>query len=149
MSPHVATTSNVLSDKLYRKQSVRLNYLPPPQTEAECLYDLKAVCNHIGYRLTSGHYTATCLNSANGRWYLFDDKCVRFVSQEEIITPGAYLLFYQRRMLSHRVPDGINVSVSKCTRTPSEHWSYKMPKPFQTTPARSLCYIKKEDDIEY
>lgn len=56
------------------------------------LYELYAICNHIG-ESGSGHYTAFCKN--NGDWYKFDDS---IVSKEtnSIVTPNAYVLFYRR-----------------------------------------------------
>ena len=60
-------------------------------------YDLYAVSNHYG-SLNGGHYTATCKNSIQNKWYYFDDSRVTPVtSQSEIVSPAAYLLFYRRR----------------------------------------------------
>lgn len=146
MSSHAATSSSkLLNSKQYLKHSARLNYQPPPQTEAECMYDLKAVCNHIGSKLNSGHYTAMTYNSVNGCWYSFDDRHVRQIGEENIVTSGAYLLFYQRRDLSSRIPSNIYLSVSKVMHSPLEHWSYKMPTPHQV----GLHPITREDDNVY
>nr|XP_006819196.1 PREDICTED: ubiquitin carboxyl-terminal hydrolase 31-like [Saccoglossus kowalevskii] len=67
--------------------------------ELENVYDLYAVCNHIGNNLGGGHYTAMCKNPINGDWYLFDDTKVTRITDTEIVTPSAYLLFYQRSNL--------------------------------------------------
>lgn len=109
------------------------------------MYDLKAVCNHIGSKLNSGHYTAMTYNSVNGCWYSFDDRHVRQIGEENIVTSGAYLLFYQRRDLSSRIPSNIYLSVSKVMHSPLEHWSYKMPTPHQV----GLHPITREDDNVY
>lgn len=42
-------------------------------------YDLYAVSNHYG-SLNGGHYTATCKNVIDNKWYYFDDGSVRPVS---------------------------------------------------------------------
>ena len=104
MAPYVTDISrnNLHSSKAYRKQTKCMNYLPPPQSTEECIYDLVSVCNHLGLHIHSGHYTATCLNSADGQWYYFDDRNVRVICEEEIVTSGAYMLFYQKRTLSSR-----------------------------------------------
>lgn len=65
-----------------------------------------------------GHYTATCKNAVDGKWYKFDDSHVSPADEEDvkvrpkncnealdvtlIVTgvaqsPAAYLLFYRRR----------------------------------------------------
>ena len=60
-------------------------------------YDLYAVSNHYG-SLNGGHYTAYGYNSLVNKWYEFNDSSVGSVSNiDEIVSPGAYLLFYRRR----------------------------------------------------
>jgi ubiquitin carboxyl-terminal hydrolase 4/11 len=51
-----------------RKHVITLKDEPEP-----VLYDLYAVSNHFG-SLNGGHYTATCLNEATGKWYYFNDS---------------------------------------------------------------------------
>uniref|UniRef100_A0A3B3ZGC6 ubiquitinyl hydrolase 1 n=1 Tax=Periophthalmus magnuspinnatus TaxID=409849 RepID=A0A3B3ZGC6_9GOBI len=60
----------------------------PGSAPPEFLYDLYAVCNHHG---------AYCRNSVDGQWYSFDDSSVESVTEGEVCTRWAYLLFYQRR----------------------------------------------------
>ncbi|XP_059981155.1 ubiquitin carboxyl-terminal hydrolase 31 isoform X2 [Lagenorhynchus albirostris] len=60
------------------------------------IYDLYAVCNHHG-TMQGGHYTAYCKNSVDGLWYCFDDSDVQQLSEDEVCTQTAYILFYQRR----------------------------------------------------
>ncbi len=60
-------------------------------------YDLYAVSNHYG-SLHGGHYTAFGFNSLQNRWYEFNDSSVSSVSNpNDVVSPGAYLLFYRRR----------------------------------------------------
>ena len=41
--------------------------------------------------------TAYCKNSVDGLWYCFDDSDVQQLSEDEVCTQTAYILFYQRR----------------------------------------------------
>ena len=61
-------------------------------------YDLYAVCNHHGTDLQGGHYTATCRNPTDGKWYAFDDVHTRTITkpEDEVISEDAYILFYQK-----------------------------------------------------
>uniref|UniRef100_H2LXH4 Ubiquitin carboxyl-terminal hydrolase n=1 Tax=Oryzias latipes TaxID=8090 RepID=H2LXH4_ORYLA len=56
------------------------------------LYDLYAICNHAG-TVNMGHYTACCLDE-NG-WCFYND-CVTALSENQLQTNQAYVLFYQR-----------------------------------------------------
>ena len=60
------------------------------------IYDLYAVSNHYG-SLNGGHYTAYCKNAVTQKWYEFDDTRVSQISEKDVVTNAAYLLFYQRR----------------------------------------------------
>ncbi|KAJ3415870.1 CSN-associated deubiquitinating enzyme Ubp12 [Chytridiales sp. JEL 0842] len=60
------------------------------------IYDLYAVSNHFG-GLGGGHYTAYAKNGLDNQWYNFDDSHVSKTSEDSVMTPAAYLLFYQRR----------------------------------------------------
>lgn len=59
-------------------------------------YDLYAVSNHYG-GLNGGHYTATAYNSEAKKWYDFNDSSVSGTSVDEVVSAGAYLLFYRKR----------------------------------------------------
>ena len=85
----------------------------------ENMYDLYAVCNHLG-GMSGGHYTAYCKNSIDGQWYLFDDTNVEKTTYREVVTKGAYLLFYTRR----------NVGSSSASESSmgSDHWAWRMPR---------------------
>ncbi|XP_054565664.1 ubiquitin carboxyl-terminal hydrolase 43 isoform X1 [Eptesicus fuscus] len=63
----------------------------PTSYPLDFLYDLYAVCNH------HGSLQAYCRNSLDGQWYSYDDSMVESLPEEEVITRGAYILFYQKR----------------------------------------------------
>eukprot|EP00299_Pterocystis_sp_00344_P019385 c9622_g2_i1.p1 GENE.c9622_g2_i1~~c9622_g2_i1.p1 ORF type:complete len:861 (-),score=224.95 c9622_g2_i1:116-2350(-) len=64
--------------------------------EQPLLYDLYAVVNHYG-GLGGGHYTAFCQHHTSGKWYHFDDSLCSPITEEEIKTTAAYVLFYRKR----------------------------------------------------
>lgn len=47
--------------------------------------------------LTGPLFAAYCKNSVDGLWYCFDDSYVQQLSEDEVCTQTAYILFYQRR----------------------------------------------------
>ena len=85
----------------------------------ENLYDLYAVCNHTG-GMTGGHYTAYCKNPVDSTWYLFDDMRVERISERQIVTKAAYLLFYARR--------NVGSSSASESSSGSDHWAWRMPQ---------------------
>ncbi|XP_036316073.1 ubiquitin carboxyl-terminal hydrolase 31 isoform X3 [Pipistrellus kuhlii] len=101
------------------------------------VYDLYAVCNHHG-TMQGGHYTAYCKNSVDGLWYCFDDSDVQQLSEDEVCTQMAYILFYQRRTA---IPSwSANSSVAGSTSSSlCEHWVSRLPgsKPASATSAAS------------
>lgn len=63
----------------------------------DAVYDLVGVVNHYG-GLGGGHYTAFAFNELDSSWYDFsDDRVSRVDSESDLVTPAAYVLFYQRR----------------------------------------------------
>lgn len=58
-------------------------------------YELYAISNHYG-GLGGGHYTAYAKMIDDERWYHFDDSHVSPVSESDIRTSAAYVLFYRR-----------------------------------------------------
>eukprot|EP00002_Diphylleia_rotans_P024012 TRINITY_DN4731_c3_g1_i1.p1 TRINITY_DN4731_c3_g1~~TRINITY_DN4731_c3_g1_i1.p1 ORF type:complete len:903 (-),score=181.67 TRINITY_DN4731_c3_g1_i1:298-2895(-) len=66
------------------------------QVEESPIYDLHAISNHMG-GLGGGHYTAYGLNSESQKWYSFNDSSTSLVSESQIVTSSAYVLFYHRR----------------------------------------------------
>lgn len=87
----------------------------------ENLYDLYAVCNHLG-NMSGGHYTAFCKNPVDGQWSLFDDTYVEQVKEEEVSTRAAYLLFYARRSATPS-----SASLSSDSAGSSDHWIHRIP----------------------
>ncbi|KAL8207878.1 hypothetical protein R6Q57_007290 [Mikania cordata] len=59
------------------------------------VYELYAISNHYG-GLGGGHYSAYAKLVEEDRWYHFNDSHVTPVSEGDIVTSAAYLLFYQR-----------------------------------------------------
>jgi len=57
-------------------------------------YDLVGVSNHSGNTF-SGHYIAYCRTT--GRWHRFSDSSVSSLSRSDIVSPEAYVLFYERK----------------------------------------------------
>ena len=66
--------------------------------ETPHLYDLYGVSNHFG-TLNGGHYTATVKNFVSGQWHYMNDSSCTDVSEDQVITPASYMLFYRRRDL--------------------------------------------------
>ncbi|XP_027067090.2 ubiquitin carboxyl-terminal hydrolase 8 isoform X2 [Coffea arabica] len=70
------------------------NYMAHKNIHMSHHYMLYAVSNHQG-GMGSGHYTAFIQHGQN-RWYEFDDSNVFHISEEQIKTSSAYVLFYRR-----------------------------------------------------
>ncbi|KAL2930555.1 Ubiquitin carboxyl-terminal hydrolase 5 [Bienertia sinuspersici] len=60
------------------------------------LYELYALINHYG-SMGSGHYTAHIKLLDENRWYSFDDNQISAITEEEVKTNAAYVLFYRRK----------------------------------------------------
>ncbi|XP_042639358.1 ubiquitin carboxyl-terminal hydrolase 11 [Orycteropus afer afer] len=76
-----------------------------PQSESDpklYKYDLIAVSNHYG-GLRDGHYTTFACNKDSGQWHYFDDNSVSPVTEDEIESKAAYVLFYQRQDVARRM----------------------------------------------
>ncbi|XP_033758471.1 ubiquitin carboxyl-terminal hydrolase 2-like isoform X2 [Pecten maximus] len=58
------------------------------------VYNLYAVSNHIG-SVYSGHYTAYCKHPYSGEWNSFNDTRVSSTTSSSVISPEAYVLFYE------------------------------------------------------
>lgn len=94
---------------------------------AENVYDLYAVCNHMG-TMTRGHYIAYCRNPADGHWYMYDDNNVQSLPEERLVTAGAYLLFYVRQSLINQLPPPSSTSSSSSSSGGSSHWAMHIPR---------------------
>jgi ubiquitin carboxyl-terminal hydrolase 8 len=56
-------------------------------------YKLYGVSNHYG-SMEGGHYTAYCKNELYDKWYKFDDHEVSEISDNDVRSSAAYILFY-------------------------------------------------------
>ena len=63
-------------------------------------YRLFAVTEHQG-SLTGGHYEAKCFVDGCNKWYSFSDASVKEIPDEHIVSPHAYMLFYQHIEPAH------------------------------------------------
>ena len=63
--------------------------------KSDFIYDLYAVCNHIG-STNGGHYTAH-VKVNNEYWFLFNDSTIQRIKDENVITQNAYCLFYRKK----------------------------------------------------
>ncbi len=70
----------------------------------EAVYDLFAVSNHYG-SMGFGHYVTFAKNHLTKNWYKFDDARVTQISEAEICSPDAYILFYKRKSLANTEVD--------------------------------------------
>ncbi|KAI3678623.1 hypothetical protein L6452_37922 [Arctium lappa] len=59
------------------------------------VYELYASANHYG-SMGSGHYTAHIKLINENKWYNFDDSHVSTVSEDDVKSNAAYVLFYRR-----------------------------------------------------
>lgn len=59
-------------------------------------YKLFAVANHIGGSIHSGHYTAYCRDINSNDWFCYDDSNVSPISESQIVSNKAYVLFYKK-----------------------------------------------------
>lgn len=57
-------------------------------------YKLLSVCNHYG-SMGGGHYTSFCKDT-KGVWRQFNDSNVETISETDIVTKNAYILFYEK-----------------------------------------------------
>ncbi|RZC20322.1 Ubiquitin carboxyl-terminal hydrolase 5 isoform B [Glycine soja] len=71
------------------------NYIANKNNSRRQLYELYALTNHYG-SMGSGHYTAHIKLLDENRWYNFDDSHISLISEDEVNTAAAYVLFYRR-----------------------------------------------------
>lgn len=70
------------------------SYVCSYKNKPSYIYDLYAVCNHMG-TIHYGHYTAFI--KKNEGWYLYNDDKISKIPSKRIISSYAYCLFYKRR----------------------------------------------------
>ncbi|EAX97849.1 Clan CA, family C19, ubiquitin hydrolase-like cysteine peptidase [Trichomonas vaginalis G3] len=58
-------------------------------------YRLYGVMEHQG-SLTGGHYEASCFVEGINQWYHYSDASAKEITDQQVISSNAYLLFYQR-----------------------------------------------------
>ncbi|KAK7396058.1 hypothetical protein VNO78_16790 [Psophocarpus tetragonolobus] len=71
------------------------NYIANKNNSQRQRYELYALTNHYG-SMGSGHYTAHIKLLDENRWYNFDDSHISLISEDEVNTAAAYVLFYRR-----------------------------------------------------
>uniref|UniRef100_A0A8C3WWU3 ubiquitinyl hydrolase 1 n=1 Tax=Catagonus wagneri TaxID=51154 RepID=A0A8C3WWU3_9CETA len=124
MAPHVAQRSTGPKGAPGPWPSWKQPACLPTSYPPDFLYDLYAVCNHQG-SLQGGHYTAYCRNSLDGQWYSYDDSTVEPLLEDEVITRGAYILFYQKR--NSIPPWSASSSMRGSTSSSlSDHWLLRL-----------------------
>ena len=60
------------------------------------VYDLYAVCNHIG-GVQGGHYTAFAKRPDNSWAHFNDTNVAKMLNPQDVVTPMAYCLFYRKK----------------------------------------------------
>jgi len=50
--------------------------------------------------ISHGHYTAYAKHRDDGKWYCYDDQSVKEVSETNVCSSSAYVLFYKRKDLN-------------------------------------------------
>ncbi|CAL5193283.1 unnamed protein product [Lathyrus oleraceus] len=71
------------------------NYIANKNNSRRQVYELYALTNHYG-SMGSGHYTSHIKLLDENRWYNFDDSHISLISEDEVNTAAAYVLFYRR-----------------------------------------------------
>ncbi|XP_036884117.1 ubiquitin carboxyl-terminal hydrolase 43 isoform X2 [Sturnira hondurensis] len=119
MAPHVAQRSASAKPAPGPWPSWKQPACLPTSYPPDFLYDLYAVCNH------HGSLQAYCRNSLDGQWYSYDDSTVESLLEDEVITRGAYILFYQRRnsIPSWSASSSMRGSTSSSL---SDHWLVRL-----------------------
>ncbi len=68
------------------------------QDEGPIVYECYGVSNHSG-NLGGGHYTASCRHPyKEDAWHFYNDRCVSGITTDRVVSPEAYLLFFQRKL---------------------------------------------------
>eukprot|EP00656_Telonema_subtile_P053340 TRINITY_DN7704_c0_g1_i1.p1 TRINITY_DN7704_c0_g1~~TRINITY_DN7704_c0_g1_i1.p1 ORF type:complete len:145 (-),score=24.96 TRINITY_DN7704_c0_g1_i1:202-636(-) len=62
---------------------------------ADVKYDLVEVVNHKGH-LGAGHYIAYAKHQLTGKWLCYNDRVCSEIAVEEVVTPMAYVMFFQK-----------------------------------------------------
>ncbi|KAG8239262.1 hypothetical protein J437_LFUL010652 [Ladona fulva] len=111
---------------------------------------------------------AYCRNPYDGQWYAFDDTRVERINESDLITPSAYILFYQHRSLGGSnsnssssaasttssgtgnsigraaTPTNNHSSSASTSSGATDHWVYRMPA-FEFCPASAKGSKSQEE----
>ena len=80
------------------KNDIRVD-APMESSSLDYSYSLKAVVSHIGSAYNGHYVTYSLVNEGidgEKSWALFSDSSVRIVSEQEVLSSEAFLLFYQK-----------------------------------------------------
>mmetsp|Transcript_21094 Transcript_21094/g.49508 ORF Transcript_21094/g.49508 Transcript_21094/m.49508 type:complete len:1049 (+) Transcript_21094:170-3316(+) len=90
--------ANMIREKIKTNVVFPLEGLDMKQYGSDKVYDLYAVSNHHGEADDRGHYTSYC-KEEDGTWSHYDDRNVKYaVDKKKVVSPDAYILFYERRV---------------------------------------------------
>lgn len=89
------STKKLLTEDAIKEEKEIIEKPDSNEPKKKLLYRLYAISNHYG-SVGFGHYTAFALHPKDNSWYCFDDSSVNMVSEDQIVTPAAYILFYER-----------------------------------------------------
>ena len=68
----------------------------PSVSHSAATYQCYGISNHSG-TLHGGHYIAACRHPYNqDAWHMYNDRSVSGMTSDRVITPEAYLLFFQK-----------------------------------------------------
>ncbi|EAY00697.1 Clan CA, family C19, ubiquitin hydrolase-like cysteine peptidase [Trichomonas vaginalis G3] len=87
--------SRFYNEGMKTKKDMRCVDYPDYLEISNAKYKLYAVCCHDGDCLEEGHYFALC-ETSDGNIYRFDDRKVTKCSHNEIHSPFAYIVFYDK-----------------------------------------------------
>ena len=76
-------------------QYLALEIRPDPTSAEDVIYDLFAVICHRGTANFGQYWTLG--KGKDDVWYEFDDTQIKKIDTEDVKTPNAYILFYERK----------------------------------------------------
>ncbi|XP_052096420.1 ubiquitin carboxyl-terminal hydrolase 8-like [Mytilus californianus] len=74
-------------------QNLNLDSVVQSPTSTKSKYNLYGISNHYG-TMDGGHYTAFCRNPCTKRWYKYDDEQVYDMSESDVKSSAAFVLYY-------------------------------------------------------
>ncbi|KAK4483026.1 hypothetical protein RD792_010202 [Penstemon davidsonii] len=89
------------------------NYVANKNNTRRQIYELYALTNHYG-GMGSGHYTAHIKLLDEDKWYNFDDSHISPMSEEDVKSGAAYVLFYRRvNIEKSSTSNGVHSTISR------------------------------------